>query len=132
MLNNVSLSPSQVAALLAAQDTYALTQKDAGTTPGTRLHGPGGLLGNFGLNRDTINAMVMPMGLAGRLRVVPSTNTNEIIPILTGLTVSTGSQNTTACADGKVVGSLKVCNQTHPFGRLSLHSQVLQVDRWGT
>lgn len=128
MLNNVSLTPSQVAALIASMQ---VTEKNAGTTPGTRLHGPGGMLGNYGLNPQTINAMVMPTGLAGKLKAIASTNTNEIIPILTGLTASTGSQNTTACADGKTVGSLKVCHQTYPFGRLSLESQVLQVDRVG-
>lgn len=128
MLNNVSFTPAQVAALQAAM---SVTEKNAGTTPGTRLHGPGGLLGNYGLNRDIINAIVMPMGLAGRLKVMPSVNTNEIIPILTGITASTGTQNATACADGKTVGSLKVCHQTHVFGRLSLESQVLQIDRAG-
>lgn len=123
-MSDVMFSPAQVAALQAAY-------KNAGTTPGTALHGPGGLLGYYGLNRNIVNGMVMPRGLAGKLQVRGSYETNPIIPILTGLTATTGTENTTACADAPIVGSLKVCNQTFVFGRQSRESQVLQVDRVG-
>lgn len=132
MLPSQNLTPQQVAGLLAAMGGGdSLAYKNAGTTPGIQLHGPGGLLGQFGLNQGIINAMVLPRGLAGRLRVIGSTNTNELQPILTGLTASSGSENTTACADAPTVGNLKICIQTHPFGRMSRESTVLQLDLAG-
>lgn len=127
-MNLAQLTPEAVALL---NTLGGAAFKDAGTTPGTMLHGPGGLLSTPGLNRGIVNAMITPRGLAGRLKVRPSIYTNEIIPILTGLTTSTGSENTTACADAPVVGTWKTCQQTHVFGRMSRESQVLQLDRLG-
>lgn len=105
----------------------AATYKDAGTTAGTQLHGPGGLLATPGLNKQVVNAMIMPRGLSGRIPVRPSIDTNEIFMILTGLTASTGSEPTAACASWPMVGQFKGCRQQHPFGQQGRESQVLNV-----
>lgn len=105
----------------------AASFKDAGTTAGAQLHGPGGLLATPGLNKQIVNAMIMPRGLSGRLPVRPSIDTNEIFAILTGLTTSSGSEPTTACASWPVVGQFKACRQQHPFGQQGRESQVLNV-----
>jgi hypothetical protein len=101
--------------------------KDAGTTAGAQLHGPGGLLATPGMNRQIVNAMIMPRGLAGRLPVIKSIDTNEIYPVLTGLLASTGSEPTEACAAWPTVGQFKLCRQTFPFGQQGRQSQVLNV-----
>lgn len=101
--------------------------KDAGTSAGAPLHGPGGLLGFPGLNKQIINAMIMPKGIAGRMPVMKSVNTNELFPILTGQLASSGNEPTAACADWPTVGTFKTCVQTFPFGQQGRMSQVLNL-----
>lgn len=105
----------------------SMTVKDAGTAAGPMLHGPGGLLGVSGLNKQIINAMIMPRGIAGRIPVMKSVNTNELYPIFTGQLASSGSEPTEACAEWPTVGSFKTCRQTFPFGQQGRQSQVLNV-----
>ena len=121
------LTPDAIRLLNAMAGIGGVALKDAGTTAGADLHGPGGLLGYPGLNKQVINAMIMPTGLAGRLPVRASVDTNEIIPILTGLTDTSGAQPTAACAAWPTVGQFKRCLQTHPFGQQGATSQVLNV-----
>jgi hypothetical protein len=101
--------------------------KDAGTSAGAPVHGPGGLLGYPGLNKQVTNAMIMPKGIAGRIPVMKSVNTNELYPILTGQLASTGNEPTAACADWPLVGAFKTCTQTFPFGQQGRMSQVLNI-----
>lgn len=119
-----ALSPDAVQILnLLASAAF----KDAGTSAGAPLHGPGGLLGYPGLNKQIVNAMIMPRGIAGRIPVMKSVNTNELYPVLTGQLASTGSEPSTACSDWPVVGSFKTCIQTFPFGQQGRQSQVLNI-----
>ena len=71
--------------------------------------------------------MIMPQGLAGRIPVRSSVETNELIGILTGLTASTGTEPTQACADWPVVGNFKLCKQSFVFGQQGRMSQVLNI-----
>lgn len=119
-----TLNPQAIAML---NGLASAAYKDAGTTAGAQVHGPGGLLATPGLNKQVVNAMIMPRGLSGRLPVRPSTDTNEIFAILTGLLASTGNEPTAACADWPVVGQFKVCRQQHPFGQQGRESQVLNI-----
>lgn len=106
--------------------------KAAGTTPNTNMaHGPGGIFAQPGQRAQVVNAMVMPRGLRDRLPAKRSVFANEVYPILTGQTAATGSNPETACADCKQPGNLKVCNQTWPFSRLCLDSQVIDVSNLG-
>lgn len=119
---NLALNPQAIQML-----NLLASFKDAGTTAGAQLHGPGGLLATPGLNKQIVNATIMPRGLAGRLPVRPSIDTNEIFMILTGLTASTGNEPTAACASWPTVGQFKGCRQQHPFGQQGRESQVLNV-----
>lgn len=106
--------------------------KAAGTTPGTYpAHGPGGVFAQPGQRAQVVNAMVMPRGLRDRLPAKRSNYFREVYPILTGLTAGTGTNPETACADCRQPGNLKVCNQTWPFSRLCLDSQVIDVSSLG-
>lgn len=110
----------------------SLREKAAGTTPSAYfLHGPSGILSQPGMTPDIYNAMILPIGIQGRLPVQLSRMNNPIFPILTGQTDSSGSEPTAACDDAPQPGNLKVCNQTWGFGRLIRDSQVLQADRAG-
>jgi hypothetical protein len=120
-----SLTPDAIALLNAM--ALGVTTKDAGTTAGTQLHGPGGLLATPGLNKQIPNAMIMPRGISGRIPVRPSINTNEIFAILTGQLASTGTEPSEACAAWPLVGQFKVCKQQHPFGQQGRESQVLNI-----
>lgn len=110
---------------------YLVANKDASTAVGTQAHGPGGLLATPGLNRQIVNAMILPEGLAGRLPVRPNTSTNEIVPILTGLTATTGTRPTVDCGDWPTVGEFKTCAQTFTFGYQGLRSKPLNIARAG-
>lgn len=105
--------------------------KAAGTTPSTiAAHGPGGIFSQPGQRPTVVNAMVMPVsGIEAMLPLQRSVYESEVFPVLTGITANTGTQPTTACGDGKLPGSFKVCNQVWPFGRLPFDSKVLQVDK---
>lgn len=120
-----SLSPDAIALLNAMAG--GIRTKDAGTTPGAPLHGPGGLLATPGMNRQMPNAMILPRGLASQIPVRSSVDTNEIFPIMTGLTAESGSLPTAACADWPQAGQFKVCRQQFPFGQQGLQSQVLNI-----
>ncbi len=120
-----SLTPDAIALLNAMAS--GITTKDAGTTAGAQLHGPGGLLSTRGLNKQVVNAMIMPRGLSGQIPVRPSIDTNEIFAILTGQLASTGTEPNTACAEWPMVGQFKVCQQQTPFGQQGRESQVLNV-----
>jgi hypothetical protein len=111
----------------------AARTKAAGTPPNaTYAHGPGGMLGQFGLPADLVNAMVLPLtGLAARMPIMLSPFTNEVFTILTGQTASSGQEPTTACGDARQPGNLKTCSQTWPFGRIVMDSQIVQADRAG-
>lgn len=123
-----SLSPQAIAFM---NTMASVAYKDAGTTAGAQVHGPGGLLATPGLNKQVVNAMIMPRGLSGRLPVRPSVDTNEIYAILTGLLASSGVEPTAACAEWPMVGQFKACRQQHPFGKQGRESQVLDIANAG-
>ena len=124
-ISQPSLTPDAIALLNAMAGGIAT--KDAGTTAGAMLHGPGGLLGTQGLNKQIVNAAIMPRGIAGRLPVRASIDTNELFAIFTGQLASTGSEPSEACAAWPLVGQFKVCKQQHPFGQQGRESQVLNI-----
>lgn len=114
--------------------SMGLREKAAGSTPaGDFVHGPTGILSFPGQRQDVLNAMISPIGLQGLLerQYRVSAYANEVYPILTGQTASTGTEPTQACEDGTQPGNLKMCNTTFSFGRIVKDSQVLQADRPG-
>lgn len=109
------------------------TTKDAATTPlVVQPNGPGGLMSQYGLEPDILNAMVLPRrGLEARLPVRRSNYRNPKFGILTGQTASSGSEPTAACATPRKPGNLKLCWQMWDFGRLSMETNVIRLDNAG-
>jgi hypothetical protein len=101
---------------------------------GNYLHGPNSFLGVLGMEQPIENAMVMPLAGIADPNVVPYMRSNyedEIFPILTGQTASSGEEPAENCADSPVAGSLKICKQIFPFGRIQLDSTTIDITNVG-
>ena len=93
-----------------AQQLLVATKAPSGTPTNVNAHGAGGLFSPFGLSRDIVNAMLFPgTGLINRLPWETSNEENPLLGILTGLTASSGSEQSNRCDDppsaGLVLGS---------------------------
>lgn len=102
-----------------------------GTPVGPYVHGPGGLFGVSGLERDVFSTRIAPRGLAGRLPVVKSDRMNPLFAYITGYLDTTGANATTPCATPPTAGAMKNCLQTAQFGRYSYQTRELEVNRVG-
>lgn len=120
----------QLVAELAALKGLKHTTPD-GTTFGPMLHGPGGIFGGAGVERDIISTRVIPSGLASNLPAMGSVKTNPLYQYVTGFTAPTGSQPDDACGDGPVAGHIKSCLQTAQFGRVVYTTDQLEVNKVG-
>lgn len=107
--------------------------KAAGTSPTViNPHGYNALLNTPGMEPNVVNAMVqVNAGLQAELAYRASNYLNPILPVLTGQTASSGDEPTAACAGGPKPGNLKICQRTHPFGRLTMDSNVVRIDNAG-
>lgn len=102
-----------------------------GTAVGPYLHGPGGLFGVSGLERDVISTRIAPQGLASRLPVVRSNKMNPLFAYITGYLGESGAVATTPCATPPTAGAMKNCLQTAQFGRYSYQTRELEVNKIG-
>lgn len=98
---------------------------------GPYLHGPGGMFGTPGLNRDVISTRVQPKGLLDMLPVRGTTYTNPLYPYITGFLAASGSNPTGVCDDPQTAGPAKTCIQTATFGRYSYQTRAFELNRVG-
>ena len=112
-----------------------LQMKDATGTPGTPfLHGPGGLFGVAGLERDVISSHVNAEGLVSMLPIAPSVLTHPEFAYITGFQDATGTQpdpDTDPCGAFPIAGSIKNCIQTARFGRAGFETREIDLNRLG-
>ena len=99
-------------------------------------HGAAGLMSAPGMSREVINAMMLPhLGLLRMLPSRPSTEDFAFYGILTGQTAASGTFNGTnsagVCGDPPTAGLLKLCTQMYRFGRQSMMTPVIELDRVG-
>lgn len=102
-----------------------------GTTVGANLHGPGGLFGVPGLQRDIISTRMQPRGLAGLLPVRQSVMTDPKFGYITGFRPPVGSQPGDDCSDPPTAGSMKTCVQTAQFGLYRFQTRELAINDVG-
>lgn len=111
-----------------------VTTKTVSSTPNA-VYGHGGKGGLFsapGLSRPLFSAMVLPnTGLASRLPVRVTNETNPLYGIVTGVTASSGSEPVGVCDDPPQTGLTKLCTHQFVFGRISRSSRVFDIDRIG-
>jgi hypothetical protein len=116
----------------------ATTMKAVSSTPRASgyAHGAAGLMSAPGMSREVINAMMLPhLGLLRMLPSRPSTEDFAFYGILTGQTAASGTFNGTnsagVCGDPPTAGLLKLCTQMYRFGRQSMMTPVIELDRVG-
>jgi hypothetical protein len=103
----------------------------SGTPSVPYVHGPGGLFGVSGLERDIIATRVQPRGFASRLPARGSVTTNPLFPYITGFQATSGDNKTNVCDDPPIAGSMKTCIQTAQFGRYEFQTRQSEVNRIG-
>jgi hypothetical protein len=108
-------------------------QKAVGSTPNyTYGYSGGGMFAVPGLSAGIFSALQLPItGLQSRLPSFPSNETNPLAAILTGITAPTGTNPNGVCDDPKTVGLSTLCTNTAPFGRWSLQTAVIDIDKIG-
>jgi hypothetical protein len=102
-----------------------------GTHQGPNVHGPHGLFGVPGLERDVISSRITASGLAAALPVQGSVTKYPLFAYLTGRTTPTGDQPEAHCDDGPVAGNFKSCLQTAQFGIYQFRTRELEINTVG-
>lgn len=101
-------------------------------TPSTPyMHGPGGLFGTAGLERDIISTRVLPKGLGSMLPTKGVTVTNPLFPYITGFLDVSGDVADGVCDDPQTAGPIKNCYQTAQFGRYSFMTREMELNAIG-
>ncbi len=103
----------------------------SGTPTTNYMHGPGGIFGVAGLERDVISTRVHPQGLIEMLQAQGDMKMNPLYPYLTGFQANTGSVADGVCDDPETAGPTKSCIQTAQYGRYSFLTKELEVNRLG-
>src|SRR3972149_7789605 len=88
-----------------------------GTPSNPYVHGPGGLFGVMGLEREVIHTRLQPVGLAGILPGRPTVDMWPLFPYISGFRAVPGDVANGVCDDPQPAGPMKTCLQTAPFGR---------------
>lgn len=95
------------------------------------VHGPDGLFGVSGLERDVISSRVAGPGLASALGTIGSVTRYPLYPYVTGKQPATGSQVTNSCEEAPVAGQLMTCLQTAQFGLYMFSTRELELNKVG-
>ncbi len=103
----------------------------SGTPTANYMHGPGGIFGVSGLERDVISTRVQPRGLAGSLQTLATIRTDPLFPYLTGFQANTGDVADGVCDDCQVAGPTKSCLQTAALGRYCFMTKEIEINRVG-
>lgn len=120
---------------LAPQLSRAKYKHDLATpiVPTTNLmHGPGGIFGQPGLERDVFSTRIKPKGLMSVLPAHPANDMNPIVAYLTGITADQSSVEKDAVCDPPIAaGELKSCYQGAQFGRVERKTEPLELNSIG-
>lgn len=120
------------ARMQGAKAGYGFKHGSPSGTPTTNyMHGPGGIFGVSGLERDIISTRVQPMGLLSALPTRGTLRTNPLYPYITGFLADTGAEKNGVCADPPTAGLTKSCLQTAQFGRYERMTKELELNRIG-
>lgn len=94
------------------------------------IHGPGGLFGAVGGEREVINTMLTPNGLASILPAVGTTTMYPLYPYVSGAT-DAGAQVAGSCNDAPAAGNLLSAYQTAQFGVTQFRTRELDITTVG-
>jgi len=98
---------------------------------GPYVHGPGGLFGVRGVERDVIATYVRPRGLASMIPARPDVTMWPEFAYITGFTEGDDEIDDSqgVCDDGPSVGEVLGCITSAQFGRLSAKTKTLDIVR---
>jgi len=103
-----------------------------GAPIGPYVHGPGGLFGVRGLERDIISTHTQILGSLGEvLPIEASPDTQPLFPFITGFLRSDQQEKNAVCDDPPQAANFKTCIQTAQFGRKEFKTRQVEVDRIG-
>lgn len=117
--------------ILRAVETLLKHSVPTGTPSTPYTHGPGGLFGVAGIERDLYHTRLAGSGLAWRLPFSPSVMTDPYFAYITGFTDPDESNPEGVCDYPPAAGSMKTCLQTAPFGRYSYKTREMEINRVG-
>jgi len=107
-------------------------QKATGAPVGPYVHGPGGLFGVRGLERDIISTHTQITGSLGELLpMVASSDMNPLFPYITGFLRSDQQEKDGVCDTPEEAAPFKTCIQTTVFGRKEFKTRELEINRIG-
>lgn len=125
-------SPDVMKALAAALLPHLQSKHDAGGAGvAPYLHGPGGLFGVSGLDRDVFSTRIQPIGLASMLPAIGSRYTNPLFAYITGFLAGSTVEAETPCGEPPYAGSMKVCYQTAEFGLKQARTREIELNKLG-
>jgi hypothetical protein len=112
--------------------TPQYTQKGVGASVGPYVHGPGGIFGVMGLERDIISTHTQMTGSLGEVLPIQGSNTtNPLFPYITGFLGVAAPVKDGVC-DQPISGApFKTCIQTTVFGRAEYKTREMEVNRVG-
>jgi hypothetical protein len=103
-----------------------------GAPVGPYVHGPGGLFGVRGLERDVISTHTQITGSLGEMiPLVPSVDMNPLFPYITGFLRSDQQEKNAVCDNPPPAANFKTCIQTTVFGRKEFKTRQVEVNRIG-
>src|SRR5690554_3674350 len=95
------------------------------------MHGPTGIFGVPGVERDVFSTRVRGTGLGAVLPSFGTVDTNPIQAYLTGFTDETGDEAEGVCDEPPEAGEIKSCMQGTVFGRVSRKTEPLELNTVG-
>jgi hypothetical protein len=105
---------------------------DAGFTLTTNfMHGPSGIFGTLGAERDVFSTRVRPRGLLSVLPAFPNGDISPITYYLTGITAESGTEPDAPCETCIKAGNIKSCRQGTAFGLICRETDELDLTAVG-
>lgn len=91
------------------------------------MHGPSGIFGTAGAERDVFGTRVKPRGLLSTLPARGTMDTNPITYYLTGFTDESGDEPSAPCTECVKAGEMKACRQGTIFGLICRETDELNI-----
>jgi len=108
--------------------------KATGAPFGPYLHGPGGLFGIEGLERDVISSHISITGSLAEVipvKMASTPTTNPYFPYITGFLRSDQQTKDAVCDAPPPAGNMKTCTLTTVYGRREFSTRELEINRVG-
>jgi hypothetical protein len=103
-----------------------------GAPIGPYIHGPGGLFGVRGLERDVISTHTQITGSLGEVIPIRSSiDQTPLFPYITGFLRSDEKEKNGVCDDPAEANHFKTCIQTTVFGRKEFKTRQVEINRIG-